>query len=200
MIECGYVRYEREDRQGLEASVNQGARVSIYHLLCAAFGQGVAITKVVDLNVLDVVTVLLVDLDIESTTIGGSGGRLCRVRLDAGRVGLSAVSIVVSLDFFFGVFESYCTNGRDVDMLRGLLLAKLRVNACCCLGRCSCRVPLGCSSLDAVSDGAATTDGALTVVLRRGARAAVKLASSQRLRLGLVEAGTFAWFVTHLCQ
>lgn len=63
--------------------------MSIYHLLSAAFGQGVAITQVIDLDVLDVVTVLLVDLDIESTTIGrSSGGGLCRARHDAGRVGL----------------------------------------------------------------------------------------------------------------
>ena len=69
--------------------MGQGARVSIYHLLGAAFGQGVAITQVVDLDVLDVVTVLLVDLDIESTTIGRSGrGSLCRARRGAGRGGL----------------------------------------------------------------------------------------------------------------
>ena len=81
--------YEREGREGLEESVGQGARVSIYHLLSAAFSQGIAITQVIDLDVLDVVTVLLVDLDIESTTIGrSSGGGLCRARHDAGRVGL----------------------------------------------------------------------------------------------------------------
>ena len=81
--------YEREGREGLEASVGQGARVSIYHLLSAAFSQGVAITQVIDLDVLDVVTVLLVDLDIESTTIGrSSGGGVGRARHDAGRVGL----------------------------------------------------------------------------------------------------------------
>ena len=80
--------YEREGREGLEESVGQGARVSIYHLLSAAFSQGIAITQVVDLDVLDVVTVLLVDLDIESTTIGRSGGGLCRARHDTGRVGL----------------------------------------------------------------------------------------------------------------
>ena len=79
---------KRKGREGLEASVGQGARVSIYHLLCAAFSQGVAITQVIDLDVLDVVTVLLVDLDIESTTIGRSGRGLCRARYDAGRVGL----------------------------------------------------------------------------------------------------------------
>ena len=62
--------------------------MSIYHLLSAAFGQGVAITQVVDLDVFDVVTVLLVDLNIESTTIGRSGGGLCRARHDAGRVSL----------------------------------------------------------------------------------------------------------------
>ena len=63
--------------------------MSIYHLLSAAFSQGVAITQVIDLDVFDVVTVLLVDLDIESTTIGrSSGGGLRRARHDAGRVGL----------------------------------------------------------------------------------------------------------------
>jgi hypothetical protein len=62
--------------------------VSIYHLLSAAFGQGVAVTQVIDLDVFDVVTVLLVDLYVESTTIGRSGGGLCRARYDTGRVGL----------------------------------------------------------------------------------------------------------------
>lgn len=54
--------------------MGQGARVSIYHLLSVAFGQGVAVTQVIDLDVLDIVTVLLVDLDIEGTTVGRSGG------------------------------------------------------------------------------------------------------------------------------
>jgi hypothetical protein len=85
--------------------VGQGARVSIYHLLCAAFGQGVAITQVIDLNVLDVVTVLLVDLDIESTTIGRSGGGLCRARDNAGRVGLGKSATRSCI-------VSYCCLGR----------------------------------------------------------------------------------------
>jgi hypothetical protein len=186
---------KEEGRQGLEASVGQGARVSIYHLLCAAFSQGVAITQVIDLDVLDVVTVLLVDLDIESTTIAGSVGRLC----DAGRVGLKKVSAVVRCSSILVRSRPYCTNGRDVDMLRGLLLAKLGIDTCCCLGRCSCRVPLwSTSSLDALSDRTATTDGALAVALRRRTRAAVELATSRRVRLSLVEAGAFARFVAHL--
>ena len=194
--------YEREGREGLEESVGQGARVSIYHLLCAAFSQGIAITQVIDLDVLDVVTVLLVDLDIESTTIGrSSGGRLCRARHDAGRVGLGGkVSFAAWESFFFslGLRPSYCTNGRDVDMLRGLLLAELGIDTCCSLGRCSCRVPLWPSRLDALSDGTATTSGALTVALGRRARAAVKLATARRVRLGLVEARAFARFVAHV--
>lgn len=97
--------YEREGREGLEESVGQGARVSIYHLLSAAFSQGVAITQVIDLDVLDVVTVLLVDLDIESTTIGrSSGGGLCRARHDAGRVGLGG-------KVSFAVWESLLLTG-----------------------------------------------------------------------------------------
>jgi hypothetical protein len=47
--------------------------VCIYHLLSAAFGQGIAVTQVIDLDVLYEVTVLLVDLDIEGTTIAGGG-------------------------------------------------------------------------------------------------------------------------------
>lgn len=58
----------------------------IYHLLSAAFGQGIAVAQVVDLDVFNVVTILLVDLNVEGTTIGGSGGRLCRARGDTGRV------------------------------------------------------------------------------------------------------------------
>ena len=97
--------YEREGREGLEESVGQGARVSIYHLLSAAFSQGIAITQVIDLDVLDVVTVLLVDLDIESTTIGrSSGGGLCRARHDAGRVGLGR-------EVSFAVWESLLLTG-----------------------------------------------------------------------------------------
>lgn len=96
------------------------------------------------------------------------------------------------------VSRPYCTNGRDVDMLRGLLLAELGIDTCCSLGRCSCRVPLWPSRLDALSDGTATTSGALTVALGRRARAAVKLATARRVRLGLVEARAFARFVAHV--
>lgn len=42
-------------------SVGAYAKSSIYHLLSAAFGQRVAVAKVVDLDVLDVVAILLVD-------------------------------------------------------------------------------------------------------------------------------------------
>jgi len=84
-------------------------------------------------------------------------------------------------------------------MLRGLLLAELGIDTCCSLGRCSCRVPLWSSSrLDALSDGTATTSGALTVALGRRARAAVKLATAWWFRLGLVEARAFARFVAHV--
>lgn len=53
---------------GYRAWVHQWAtnnKVGIYRLLCAAFGQGVAITQVVDFDVFDKVTVLLVDLGVE---------------------------------------------------------------------------------------------------------------------------------------
>ena len=192
--------YEREGREGLEASVGQGARVSIYHLLCAAFSQGVAITQVIDLDVLDVVTVLLVDLNIEGTTIGrSSGGRVGRARHDAGRVGLGEEKVSFAVwESFLLVSRAYCTNWRDVDMLRGLFLAELSVDTCCSFGRSSCRVPLWSSRLDALCDGAATTSGALTVALRGRARAAVKLATARWVRLGLVEARAFARFVAHV--
>ena len=83
---CVYVN-GRTRRGGLEKSVGQGARVCIYHLLSAAFGKGVAITQVIDLDVLDEVTVLLVDIDIEGSTIAGGGG-LGTAGSDTGGVGL----------------------------------------------------------------------------------------------------------------
>lgn len=143
--------------------------MSIYHLLSAAFSQGVAITQVIDLDVFDVVTVLLVDLYVESTTIGRSGGRLCRARYDTGRVGLGRKVSVVVWESFLLVSRAYCTNWRDVDMLRGLLLAELSIDTRCSFGRSSCRVPLWSSRLDALRDGTATTSGALTVALGRRA-------------------------------
>lgn len=88
---CAYVNGGRTSREGLERSVGQGARVCIYHLLSAAFSQGVAITQVIDLDVLDVVTVLLVDLDIEGSTIA-SRGRLGTAWSDTGGVGLDGKS------------------------------------------------------------------------------------------------------------
>jgi hypothetical protein len=92
----------------------------------------------------------------------------------------------------------YCTNWRDVDMLRCLFLAELRIDTSCSFGRRSCRVPLWSSCLDALSDGTATTSGALTVAVGRRARAAVKLATTRWVRLGLVEARAFARFVAHV--
>ena len=44
---------------------------------------------------------------------------------------------------------------------------------------------------------AATAPGTLTVSAR-GARAAVEATLARRVRLGLVEAGALAWFVTHV--
>jgi hypothetical protein len=172
--------------------------VSIYHLLSAAFGQGVAITQVVDLDVFDVVTVLLVDLNIESTTIGRSGGGLCRARYDTRRIGLEGKVSFAVWESFLLLSRPYCTNWRDVDMLRSLLLAELSIDTCCSFGRSSCRVPLWSSRLDALCDGAATTSGALTVALGRRARAAVKFATARWVRFGLVEAGAFARFVAHV--
>ena len=86
MGKCVYVN-GRTSRGGLERSVGESARVCIYHLLSAAFGQGVAITQVIDFDVLNVITILLVDLDIEGTTIAGRGG-LGTAGNNAGRVGL----------------------------------------------------------------------------------------------------------------
>jgi hypothetical protein len=83
---CVYVN-GRTSRGGLERSVGEGARVCIYHLLSAAFGQGIAITQVIDFDVLNVITILLVDLDIEGTTIAGRWG-LGTAGNNAGRVGL----------------------------------------------------------------------------------------------------------------
>lgn len=45
----------------LGVSVGNNNKVNIYHLLSAAFGQRVAVAKVVDLDVLDEVSVLLID-------------------------------------------------------------------------------------------------------------------------------------------
>lgn len=50
----------------------------IYHLLCRALGQCVAVTKVVDFNVLDVVAVRDVNVTIKSRRREGpGGGRFC---------------------------------------------------------------------------------------------------------------------------
>lgn len=83
-----------EGRAG-RAWKHQWAKVQVcnYHLLRAAFGQGVAIAQVVDLDVLDVVTVLLIDFDIERATVGSSGGRFSGAGSNAGRVGLRSILV-----------------------------------------------------------------------------------------------------------
>lgn len=58
----------------LGVSVGNDNKVNIYHLLRAAFGQRVAIAKVVDLDVLDKVAILLVDFCVEGTARGRVGG------------------------------------------------------------------------------------------------------------------------------
>lgn len=126
----------------------RGARVCIYHLLSAAFGQGIAVAQVVDLDVFNVVTILLVDLNVEGTTIGGSRGRLCRARGDTGRVCLGGfgqrVVPLTSLHFTrWGRSGPYCTNRRDIDMLRRLLLAQLGVDTRRGFSCRSCRIPPG---------------------------------------------------------
>jgi hypothetical protein len=162
----------RTGKEGLEKSVGQGARVCIYHLLGAAFGQGVAITQVIDLDVLDEITVLLVNIDIEGTTIAGRG-RLGPTGSDTRGIGLAKNCQRISSRTVFLPGQEragpYCTNRRDVDMLRGLFLAQLRINARCCLGGRSCRVPLGTRSLGTLRDRTATTCCALTVAMRRRA-------------------------------
>lgn len=42
----------------------------IYHFLRGAFGQGVAIAEIVDLDVFDVVSILLVDFVIQTSSCG----------------------------------------------------------------------------------------------------------------------------------
>lgn len=49
------------------------AAVFIYHFLCRAFGQGVAIPKIVDLDVTNVITVLSVDLIVKRGRAGRGG-------------------------------------------------------------------------------------------------------------------------------
>lgn len=53
----------------------QWDQVCIYHLLCAAFSQCVAITKVVDLNIFDEVTILLIYFVVQSCAFVSRGGR-----------------------------------------------------------------------------------------------------------------------------
>lgn len=63
------------------------AKVTIYPLLCGALGQCIAVAEVVDLNVLDVVTILLVRIAADL------GSRVGRGRLGDGRRGhLACVS------------------------------------------------------------------------------------------------------------
>lgn len=59
----------------LGVSVGNDNKVNIYHLLRAAFGQRVAIAKVVDLDVLDEVAILLVDFCVEGPARGWVSGR-----------------------------------------------------------------------------------------------------------------------------
>lgn len=67
------------------------AKVVIYPLLCGSFGQCVAVTQIVDLYVLDVVTVLLIGLAVDC------GDRVGRRRLDDGGVWhLGSVSSVAT--------------------------------------------------------------------------------------------------------
>lgn len=49
------------------------AKTVIYPLLCSSFSQCIAITEIIDLNVFDVVTILLVRLVVYGR--GGVGGR-----------------------------------------------------------------------------------------------------------------------------
>jgi hypothetical protein len=49
------------------------AKTVIYPLLCSSFSQCVAVTQIIDFNVLDVVTVLLVHVPVDGR--GGVGSR-----------------------------------------------------------------------------------------------------------------------------
>ena len=72
----GWVRMLKSERE-LDVSVKYNTR-SIYHLLCRAFGQCVAISQVVDFNIANVVAICNVHLTIDCTCAvapSGSSGR-----------------------------------------------------------------------------------------------------------------------------
>lgn len=145
-------------------------QVSIYHLLSAAFGQGVAIAQIVDLNVLDEITILLVDLRIERRSGGGSRGR-------------------------FGGAGAGGADGRDVYMLRALLLGQLCVD----LGRRrrSSSSWVGLLDVDILIAAAFDAlDGGGTAL--RGVRASIESSFLlSRRGPGLVESRPLAWFFRH---
>lgn len=66
-------------------AVLRGEISDIYHFLRAAFGQGVTIAQIVDFNIADIVTVLLVDLVVE-----GAAGLPVVGRLDGAGAGAGA--------------------------------------------------------------------------------------------------------------
>lgn len=92
-------------REGMILDNQWTAKVIIYPLLCSSFGQCVAITQIVDFNVLDVVTILLVYVAAVELASRVGRGRLG----DCWRSGHSA-------------------NRGHVDMLNALLRGYLRVD------------------------------------------------------------------------
>lgn len=81
----------KQDLERGESRVDQwnACKECIYHLLCAALGQRIAVSQIIYLHVSYVVAVLLVDVGVESATGVRLGGRLGCTRTRAGTLSLS---------------------------------------------------------------------------------------------------------------
>ena len=66
-------RSAAEHEEGMILDDQWTAKTVIYPLLCSSFGQCIAVTEIIDLNVFDVVTILLVRLVVYGRC--GVGGR-----------------------------------------------------------------------------------------------------------------------------
>lgn len=93
----------RETRLVADSWEYQWDQVCIYHLLRAAFSQCVAVSKVIDLNVFDEVTVLLIYFVVEGRAFFRGRGRF---RCASGCVGSLRVARCVSECFFISLVVS----------------------------------------------------------------------------------------------
>jgi hypothetical protein len=163
--------------------------VEIYHFLSRALGERVAVAQIVDLDVANVITILGVNVGVQTSGSRGlcsTSGRAFGLRMTSQRW--------IGIGIGRGLVWAYRTDWGNVYVLDTLASLDLCIDFGGSSGGSSSRISRGRAVCG--RDGTASALTGLRVSVLWRARATVE-AGGARIRLGLVKTRSFAGFVRH---